>query len=205
MESLLAQAAEVGSGAWPLVGSAVGGMALGGLLGFLVARHTPRALLGRRARRVSGISTDLLWDHPSIWSEAAEQAFDQARRRARREERSAGNDGEGAVCLLDFHEVLGDGSVLIPRERGTKTVPISQIVGSIAKPCWFTRSFRPRREEMRGRWKRAYSVAHGLRGYEPVELYQLGESFFVVDGHFRISVAAAMGSDSVVAHVLQWR
>lgn len=203
MESLLAQAAGVGPRIWPLVASAVGGVALGVLIGFFITRRPRRAPSARRLSRFGELSADLRWDHPSLWSEEAEQAFQKARRRAKREERSAG-DNEMAVCLVDFHDVVGEGSLLGPRDGGTRSVPIVAIVGSLAKPCWFTRSFNPRRDEMKGRWKRAYSVTHGLKGYESVELYQIGESFFVVDGHFRISVAVAMGSESIAAHVMEW-
>jgi hypothetical protein len=38
----------------------------------------------------------------------------------------------------------------------------------------------------------------------PVELIQTGETYFVVDGHHRISVAKAFGEQSIDAEVTIW-
>ncbi|MGD8587007.1 MAG: universal stress protein [Chloroflexota bacterium] len=44
-----------------------------------------------------------------------------------------------------------------------------------------------------------------MAGLPPVELYQIGEAYFVADGHHRISVARAMGSTHIQAYVTEVR
>lgn len=90
------------------------------------------------------------------------------------------------------------------KERGIRTVTISHITGSVAKPCQFTPDFRPSEDGMKDRWKRAYSVTHGLRGYQPVTLLQVEDEYFVEDGHNRISVVKALGGETIEANVKEW-
>jgi hypothetical protein len=42
-------------------------------------------------------------------------------------------------------------------------------------------------------------------GLPPVELVQVGETYFVRDGHHRVSVARAMGEGFVEAEVTVWQ
>ena len=81
---------------------------------------------------------------------------------------------------------------------------IADIIGSVGKGRFFTRSFLPKSSSLRARWKRAFAVAHSLRGYEPIELHQVDGSFYVVDGHFRVSVARALGFETIQALVRRW-
>lgn len=108
-----------------------------------------------------------------------------------------------STSLRSFNDVTR-GRLLTKKDRGTSTVPLSKIVGSVDKPSFFTASFWPRSDELEPRWRKAYAVTHGLVGYHPIDLYQVGDDFFVVDGHFRVSVAKALGGDSISAHVEEW-
>lgn len=146
--------------------------------------------------------TDEAWNHPSLWSDLAEQAFERARHKARREDRYRRSRGENP-CMKSFFEVLGSG-IVRPVAEGVRAIDISRIVGSVAKPCAFTRSFQPRSDDLRARWKRAYGITRQLRGYDPVDLYRVGEEFFVEDGHFRISVVKSLGGRSIEASITNW-
>jgi len=172
-------------------------MLAGVLVGFLLGRRSFKTVRPdwflRGRRRVS----DDVWNNPRFWSEQAEQAFDRALRHGEQEKH------DGDMCLISFDEVVS-GRMLTREDRGFQTVPIAKIVGSVGKACWFTKSFDPKREDQRGRWKRSYAIAHGLIGHEPIDLYQLGTEFFVVDGHFRVSVTKALGGESIRAHVQGW-
>lgn len=128
--------------------------------------------------------------------------FGKARRLARREMRG-GLLRRQESCLRSFQDVVAD-RLPKSREMGLRSIPISRIVGSVDKPCSFTKSFLPRSDAQRGRWKRAYAVAHSLTGYEPIHVYQLAEDFFVLDGHFRVSVAKILGGDTIDAFVEVW-
>lgn len=147
--------------------------------------------------------TDTLWNSTSFWSEPAERAFSMARRKARWQtliDRLLGRPS----TLVPFLK-LADRSGLLPEsEVRSRTVPLAQIVGSVGKGRFFTRSFYPRRDRLLPRWKRAFAVAHGFRGHEPIELYEAEGYYYVVDGHFRASVAQALGHETIEATVRRW-
>lgn len=145
----------------------------------------------------------LVWDDPRFWSEAAEQAYAKARRRAVREVLLGKLRGR-SPSLRSFEDLRARRHLLPQPQRRLKTVPLSQIVGSVNKPRHFTRSFGPTMRQMRGRWKRAYTVARGHTGFRPIELYGVDDEYYVVDGHFRVSVAHALGGDSIDAVVREW-
>lgn len=73
------------------------------------------------------------------------------------------------------------------------------IVGSVGKAQNSPRSVDPATEDIRPGWKRAFAVAQGLRGYEPIELYEEDRRCYVVDGHYRVSVAKTLGNDTMQA------
>jgi hypothetical protein len=149
------------------------------------------------------LRTDEPWNSTSYWSEPAEQAFATARRKARRQVR-LDRLRKRRTTLIPFDEVVGR-SVLMPEsEVRTEAVPLRQIVGSVGKAQYFTRSFYPATDDIRQRWKRAFAAAHGMRGYEPIELYKVAGNYYVVDGHFRLSVAKVLGNDTIQATVRRW-
>jgi hypothetical protein len=56
---------------------------------------------------------------------------------------------------------------------------------------------------MRERWATVHRLT-SEKELPPVELYQVGEAFFVSDGHHRISVARQTGARIIRAHVYQY-
>lgn len=87
---------------------------------------------------------------------------------------------------------------------GTTTVPLAQIRGSEGKSSDFDRDFRPLKAHIRERWvslAAAYLMGVVL---PPVELIQAGQTYYVRDGHHRISVAKAFGQMDIDAEVIVW-
>jgi hypothetical protein len=84
---------------------------------------------------------------------------------------------------------------------GLQPVPIGRIVASEGRSSDFDAAFNPLQEGNGDRWTKIATLK--LLGYDlpPVELIQVGEDYIVRDGHHRISVAAAMGQESIDAHV----
>lgn len=87
---------------------------------------------------------------------------------------------------------------------GTYLVPINQICGSEQSDSGYDAGFGPT-DRHRGRWL-AIAMAC-LEGHKlpPVELVQVGDRYFVQDGHCRVSVAKTMGAKLVEAHVTVWK
>lgn len=106
--------------------------------------------------------------------------------------------------LLPFEEVRDSLKLRHLVDRGVHEVPLDKIVGSLGRASEFDRAFLPRRESSRDRWERIARLTDGPVGFPPVELYQVGDAFFVIDGHHRISVLQSLGAPAVEAHVKEF-
>ncbi|HEU5250477.1 MAG TPA: hypothetical protein VFW15_10875, partial [Thermoanaerobaculia bacterium] len=89
-------------------------------------------------------------------------------------------------------------------DRGVHEVPLERIVGTVQREREFNRAFLPREESLRDRWEEIEGLAEGAKGFSPVELYRVGDTHFVVDGHHRVSVARAMGASTIEARVKEF-
>ena len=110
-----------------------------------------------------------------------------------------------APGLIELRAYLGDRRVLGRHYDGIKSVSIEEIVGSEGKSEDFDRSFNPRQDRTRTRWLNIAKARLADRELPPVELIQVGDSYFVRDGHHRISVARALGENYIDAEVTQWQ
>lgn len=140
-------------------------------------------------------------DNPSRYNSAV-QDFKRARRRADLQAILGWIGGNRRGRLLSFEEVrrkIGRGSLL---PRGLRDVPIDAIIGTVGRYEDFTRQFLPRQEAQLSRWARVrMAVEHA--GLPPVELYKVGDVYFVLDGHHRVSVANQLGARSIEAYVTE--
>jgi len=83
----------------------------------------------------------------------------------------------------------------------TETIPVGRIVGSVGRYRDFTRAFLPRSGASRERWKRLDGALERLESIPPIEVFQLGDVYFVRDGNHRVSVARANGVKHIEARV----
>ena len=87
--------------------------------------------------------------------------------------------------------------------RGLQEIELDKIRGSVGRYQDFTSAFLPRREHMRQRWQRVRS-AKATKGLPPVDLYKLGQVYFVVDGNHRVSIARMEGDETIEAYVCEY-
>ena len=80
-------------------------------------------------------------------------------------------------------------------------IPLDKIVGSVGRYRDFTRDFRPRSGITAERWARVYRAMSSLEGVPPIDVYQVGDVYFVADGNHRVSAAQANGFDKIAAYV----
>lgn len=106
--------------------------------------------------------------------------------------------------LLPFDTVRRELGLRHLVDRGIQQVPLDRIVGTLGRPGEFNRAFLPRDDSLRDRWDRLKDLAEGPVGFPPVELYQVDQAYFVVDGHHRVSVARAMDAPTIEAHVTEF-
>ncbi|MGH2473028.1 MAG: hypothetical protein ACRDG6_11615, partial [Candidatus Limnocylindria bacterium] len=82
-------------------------------------------------------------------------------------------------------------------------VLIDQIVGSVGRYRDFDRAFLPRQVKTRDRWESVDRAHREGTEVPPIELYKIGEVFFVKDGNHRVSVARERGQAFIDAHVIE--
>ena len=128
--------------------------------------------------------------------------FQTARQRAMVERLLARLQGRSNE-LLSYQDVSRDLQITNSREKGLEEIPVDAIVGSVGRYNDFTRSFLPRLDTTRTRWARVKSVITGGSGTPPIEVYQLGDGYFVKDGNHRVSIARQMDVPTIPAYVTE--
>lgn len=83
------------------------------------------------------------------------------------------------------------------REASVVNVPLSRIVGSEGRADDFDRAFYPLNDHTRDRWINIAAARRDGAALPPVELIQVGDGYYVRDGHHRISVARASGQREI--------
>jgi hypothetical protein len=110
----------------------------------------------------------------------------------------------GRASLQDLSTHLARIQVSSRHYAGVRSIPIEQIAGSEGRSRDFDAEFNPLNPENEDRWIGIASALRLGRALPPVELIQLGEAYYVRDGHHRISVARALGQSEVDAEVVVW-
>jgi uncharacterized ParB-like nuclease family protein len=103
--------------------------------------------------------------------------------------------------LLSYDEVRASLRIGGPIYRGIQTVAVSQIVGSLNRYHQFDRAFLPTENQMAPRWVSVDRAFYKAVSLPPVLLYKVGQVYFVVDGHHRVSVAREQGQEYIDAEV----
>jgi nucleotide-binding universal stress UspA family protein len=137
---------------------------------------------------------------------SALEDFQKARRQAALQEVVARLTGRPA-SLLSYQEVYRQLKLAGRAERGVLEIPVEAIVGSVGRYSDFTRTFLPRRESDESRWAGIMAIAQerGLDSLPPIEVYQIGQVYFVQDGNHRVSVARQLGIPRIQARVIELR
>jgi nucleotide-binding universal stress UspA family protein len=133
---------------------------------------------------------------------AAIDDFHRARNQAALKEILARITGE-STQLLSFDEVRKKLKFTGSYEKGLRDIPLDAIVGSVGRYHDFTRDFLPKRDVDETRWARVKMAATGLVGLDPIEVYQIGQVYFVRDGNHRVSVARQLGATHIQAYVTE--
>ena len=138
-------------------------------------------------------------------NEQVERDFTRARRRARLRAAVASIRREHTSNrLLSFDDVRRERVANNRLYRGTRVVEVDEIVGSVGRWRDFDRSFLPTRASVGEKWKRIDRAFQKGEDLPPVELYEVGGAYFVLDGHHRVSVARYHEVPTVEAAVAEF-
>ncbi len=131
-----------------------------------------------------------------------EDDFDQARRQATFRT-IIGILNRRGDDLLQLEAVRARVNVRGQHYRGVQSIAVDHIVGSEGRVPDFDRHFMPLTYHTKERWKsiqRAYTQGRTL---PPIDVYKLGDIYFVRDGNHRVSVARQLGQTEIEAHVTE--
>lgn len=107
----------------------------------------------------------------------------------------------GPSNLLSYDDVKEKLHIGGPIYRGLQTVRIEQIAGSLNRYHQFDRAFLPTQDNLATRWQSVNRAFYEDVSLPPVVLYKVGQVYFVVDGHHRVSVAREQGQEYIEAEV----
>ena len=126
----------------------------------------------------------------------------QARKRAAIRQLIARLTGENGNLLSynDVVETLATGDLV---QQGIQEIELDAIVGSVGRFNDFTREFLPKNDSDGERWARVKASLADMKGWDPIDVYQLGTLYFVKDGNHRVSVARQLGSQTISARVTE--
>jgi len=129
--------------------------------------------------------------------------FQQARKKAVMQQilsRVRGKEAE-LLCFDDVRQQLRSTGITI--KHGLQEIPLEKIVGSVARYQDFTRSFLPKRDTDEERWAGVKAAVNDMVGIPPIEVYQVGNAYFVKDGNHRVSISRRLGTKTISAYVTE--
>ena len=134
-----------------------------------------------------------------VYNSAVED-FKRARRAAAMQQMMARLTGKSAD-LLAYDDVCryvkSDDEV----KQGVREISLDAIVGSVGRYQDFTRTFWPKHDSDEERWVGVKTAVNDMSGMPPIDVYKVGDVYFVIDGNHRVSIARQLGSDTITARV----
>jgi hypothetical protein len=138
--------------------------------------------------------------------EQVDADFTRARQRAFLHRMKARLRGDpSSTHALSFEEIRKALGVSNKVRLGRRVVPVERIVGSVGRYRDLDQTFLPAKASVEERWKRIDRAFHRGEELPPVELYKVGEAYFVEDGNHRVSVARYQGVQWIDAEVVEVR
>ncbi|MBP6787279.1 MAG: hypothetical protein KA170_06815 [Candidatus Promineofilum sp.] len=105
--------------------------------------------------------------------------------------------------LLPFDEVRDALPYRSQRDIGLQVVPLNKIVGSVGRYRDFDRAFLPIQRQTSERWVNIRKAHYRDVALPPVDLYKIGDVYFVKDGNHRVSVARDRNQTDIDAYVTE--
>jgi len=105
--------------------------------------------------------------------------------------------------ILPFDEVVAALGFRSERRLGLQTIQLNTVVGTVDSTRDFDRQFRPTTGRVRERWERLALAQRRGEAIPPIDVYRIGDMYFVQDGHHRVSIAIATGAKTIEAYVTE--
>jgi hypothetical protein len=105
--------------------------------------------------------------------------------------------------ILPFDEVVAALGMRGERSLGLQTISLDSVVGTVDNSRDFDRRFRPTSSRVRGRWENLALAQRRGESIPPIDVFLVGDMYFVKDGHHRVSIALATGQQVIDAYVTE--
>lgn len=132
----------------------------------------------------------------------AREDYTKAQRSARLRRLWANLTGQN-VGLVPYEDLKRTLRFTTQRYRGLDAVPLDKIIGSLGRSRDFDRAFLPTQRHSRSKWLSVDSAMLSGVSLPAVSLYKVGDAYFVVDGHHRVSVSRQKGRKFIDAEVIE--
>lgn len=137
-----------------------------------------------------------------MFNDKAQQDFEKQYRRAFWRKLSTLLQGQSNE-LLEYEAVRRELPFQGQRDLGVRTIPLDKIVGSVGRYRDFDRAFLPTQRETRGRWVNISRARYEDVELPAIEVYKVGDVYFVRDGNHRVSVARERDQEFIDAYVTE--
>jgi hypothetical protein len=94
---------------------------------------------------------------------------------------------------------LGDVEALAWRPARMRPVPLDAIVGTVDPTTDFDAGFRPAADRVSTRWQSIACAHRAGRALPPIVVLERPDGYYVLDGRHRVSVARALGHETIDA------
>jgi autotransporter translocation and assembly factor TamB len=146
---------------------------------------------------------DSVMDRSNTVAPYAHRLYSRARWAHQRKQLRARLTGQNRR-LFTLEEAEAQATVVQRYSVGTRTVALDQIRGTMSNADGFDIDFYPVQERTENRWLQVATAFLRGASLPPVELIQVGDHYFVVDGHHRLSVARTLKHTHVDAVITVW-
>lgn len=116
---------------------------------------------------------------------------------------SKANEAEQRQHNAHFEKVRNEEKAFTSIDRGTSLVPLERIVGSVGRYHDFDAKFSPRSYRSDERLRTLTTALSQGRPIPPISLYQIKDSYYILDGHHRFTAAKNLGHDHIRACILE--
>jgi hypothetical protein len=91
--------------------------------------------------------------------------------------------------LLDFSSIEQNLKNYTLKNKGIAAIEIDKIIGSLGRYFDFTETLLPKRDILTTRYERIKKIMTEGGSLPPIQVYQILDNYFIIDGHHRVAVA----------------
>ena len=105
--------------------------------------------------------------------------------------------------LINFEALRQTLDAYEQHESGIHAIQADHIVGSVGRFNEFDRDFMPTHKRSSQKWLEIFKLL--IRDIElpPIDVYQVDDNYFVIDGNHRVSVNRFLGKHYIDAHIIE--